>query len=181
MRAHEIEQWVQVQAMWMYLEAVFTSGDIAKQLPQESKRFQTIDKNWVKIMTKANEQPIALLYIDGNDSLKQLLPYMLEQLELCQKALTEYLDMKKNIFPRFYFVSNMALLDILSNSNNPVKIMPHIGAVFDGIDRLTFAQQSKLEQLEEESLSDDEPKKEKPPTEASSMVAKGSKFNASLP
>ena len=42
--------------------------------------------------------------------------------------------------------------------------MPHIGAVFDGIDRLTFAQPSKLEQLEEESLSDDEPKKEKPPT-----------------
>ena len=48
--------------------------------------------------------------------------------------------------------------------------MPHIGAVFDGIDRLTFAEPSKLEQLEEES--DDEPKKEKPPTEASSMVAK---------
>ena len=63
-----------------------------------------------------------------------------------------------------------ATQDILSNSNNPVKIMPHIGAVFDGIDRLTFAEPSKLEQLEEES--DEEPKKEKPPTEASSMVAK---------
>ena len=35
---------------------------------------------------------------------------MYKELELCQKALTEYLDMKKNIFPRFYFVSNMALL-----------------------------------------------------------------------
>merc|ERR1712185_365311 len=27
-----LEQWVQVQSMWMYLEAVFTSGDIAKQV-----------------------------------------------------------------------------------------------------------------------------------------------------
>merc|ERR1719162_1826071 len=70
--SEQLEIWIQVQGMWMYLEAVFTSGDIAKQLPQESKRFQNIDKNWEKIMTKGNEQPIAIQYIDGNDSLKQL-------------------------------------------------------------------------------------------------------------
>ena len=66
-----LEQWMQVQAMWMYLEAVFTSGDIARQLPQESKRFQGIDKNWVKIMSKANEVPLVIQYIYGNDSLKE--------------------------------------------------------------------------------------------------------------
>ena len=41
----------------------------------------------------------------------------------------EYLDMKKKIFPRFYFVSNVALLDILSNGNNPPKIMPYVSVV----------------------------------------------------
>ena len=35
--SEQLEIWIQVQGMWMYLEAVFTSGDIAKQLPQESK------------------------------------------------------------------------------------------------------------------------------------------------
>ena len=67
-----LEQWTAVQAMWQYLEAVFTSGDIAKQLPQESKRFQGIDKNWVKIMSKGNEVPNVVNYIVGNDVLKQL-------------------------------------------------------------------------------------------------------------
>ena len=99
-----LEQWVQVQAMWMYLEAVFNSGDIAKQMPQEAKRFQSIDKNWEKIMQKAFETRNVIQYCFGNDVLKNLLPHLLEQLEVCQKALSGYLDQKRAAFPRFYFV-----------------------------------------------------------------------------
>lgn len=64
---------------------------------------------------------------------------MHHELEKCERALTEYLDMKKNVFPRFYFVSNAALLDILSNGNDPPKIQPHLGSVFDGIGSLEYS------------------------------------------
>ena len=43
----------------------------------------------------------------------------LPRLSLCEKALAEYLDMKRLAFPRFYFISSADLLDILSNGTNP--------------------------------------------------------------
>ena len=60
-------------------------------------------------------------------------------LETCQKSLNEYLDIKKKIFPRFYFVSNVALLDILSNGNNPPAIMPYVSDCYDALSKLIFS------------------------------------------
>jgi dynein heavy chain len=143
-----LEQWTAVQAMWSYLEAVFTSGDIAKQLPQESKRFQGIDKNWVKIMSKGNENPNVINYIYGNDVLKQLLPHMIEQLELCQKALSGYLDQKRAAFPRFFFVADATLLEVLSQGSNPQAIQPHLQSVFDSVVYAEFGKKENASCIE---------------------------------
>ena len=45
-----------------------------------------------------------------------------DTIETCEKALNDYLEQKKKAFPRFYFVANQALLDILSNGNRPLKV-----------------------------------------------------------
>jgi hypothetical protein len=50
-----LEEWLNCQRSWLYLEPIFRSEDITRQLPVESKRYQTMERIWRKIMKNAYE------------------------------------------------------------------------------------------------------------------------------
>lgn len=50
-----LEEWLNCQRSWLYLEPIFSSEDINQQLPVESKRYQTMERIWRKIMRNAYE------------------------------------------------------------------------------------------------------------------------------
>lgn len=138
-----LKVWVSVTRGWAALESIFlASADIRSQLPDDTKRFEGIDSEFKELMKDAVNVPICteVCLVDGR---QEILSSMMARLDQCQKSLNEYLDQKKKIFPRFYFVSNVALLDMLANGTNPPKIMKYLGDCYDSLDELVFVKDDK--------------------------------------
>ena len=73
---------------------------------------------------------------------KNFLPLLIDlnkKFEQIQKNLNQFLEAKRSQFPRFYFLSNEDLLEIIGQSKDPKPILQHIGKMFEGIASLTIS------------------------------------------
>ncbi|CAK0818712.1 unnamed protein product [Prorocentrum cordatum] len=130
--------WQKVQANWCRLEPIFMqSDDIRSQLPEDAKRFEQMDNQWKDLMLDASGSHL-IVDICCFEGREDALTQISEGIDTCEKSLNEYLEQKKKIFPRFYFVANQALLDILSNGNRPLKVAEYLGDMYEGVKTLNF-------------------------------------------
>ncbi|XP_076380407.1 dynein heavy chain at 89D [Megalopta genalis] len=131
-----LELWTQLQKKWLYLEGIFVGGDIRLQLPDEAKKFDEIDKLFRKTMNDTSKR-LNVLECCTIEGRREEFEAMIYGLDKCQKSLTDYLNSKRAVFPRFIFLSDDELLSILG-SGVPTAIQEHVGKMFDNLDKFRF-------------------------------------------
>ncbi|XP_068166166.1 dynein axonemal heavy chain 2 [Antennarius striatus] len=138
-----IEMILTVQHQWVYLENIFRGKDIREQLPRECKEFEDASSSWKTIMGQLHKNNNALQGTH-HPGLLDKLSELNSKLENIQKALEIYLETKRQIFPRFYFLSNDDVLEILGQSQNQEAIQPHLKKCFSNIKSLRIEQEWNL-------------------------------------
>lgn len=130
-----IDKWLECQKKWMYLENIFSSPDIKKNLPTEQKQFEQCDKILKTLSQKTFKNP-KITQLTKEVNLLAKLTTTSETLDIIERQLEDFLEFKRSAFPRFYFLSNDELLEILAKSSRLDEVEPHIGKCFEGLVKL---------------------------------------------
>ncbi|XP_066216240.1 dynein axonemal heavy chain 14 [Saccopteryx leptura] len=135
-----LEKWMNCQRSWISLEPIFNSLEIRRQLPLEAKLFSQVISTWREMMYKM-ENKLDALQIVTSAGVLEMLQSCNTSLEYIKKSLEDYLEIKRMTFPRFYFLSNAELLDIIAKSRNPMSVQPHLVKCFENIKQLLIWKQ----------------------------------------
>jgi dynein heavy chain len=116
------------------------SEEVKKELPNESVKFITIDKDTKNILSECYKDQKVLVFCE-KDHVVPALEKIRADLQICEVALNGFVFSKQIAFPRFFFVSQTDLLDILSNGNVPTKVMKHMPKIFGAIKDLELIEE----------------------------------------
>ncbi len=125
--------WIDVQRRWVYLDGIFTgSADIKTLLPVETSRFVSISTEFLTLMKKVAKSPMVVDVLNIQN-VQRSLERLADLLAKIQKALGEYLERERASFPRFYFVGDEDLLEIIGNTKNIPRLQKHFKKMFAGV------------------------------------------------
>ena len=89
-----LDNWLTCQATWLYLEPIFSSDDIVKQMPTEGEMFKQVDAMWRGMMKATANAPSVVPIAREKERVDKLVECN-GLLEAIQKGLAAYLEKKR--------------------------------------------------------------------------------------
>ncbi|CAL4096187.1 unnamed protein product, partial [Meganyctiphanes norvegica] len=133
--------WMKVQSIWVELTPVFNNPDLPDKMPEENLLFREVDKKWREVMDLATGDEQLLRVLAKEDTLREMTT-CLETMAVIQRAVNIYLDNKRNIFFRLFFLSNEELTALICEKDMK-KLETHLRKVFEGVHSLQLDQNNK--------------------------------------
>ncbi|ANQ06174.1 Uncharacterized protein PCOAH_00004920 [Plasmodium coatneyi] len=124
------------QNLFLYLSRIFVLTDISKQLANESKKYKLIYSNFHNLCKLIEEDKKLEKFCARKDT-KEKLVELYNNLNLLLKSINEYLDLKREIFNRFYFLSTDDLINLISSNIND-QINTYLFKIFNSIYKLVI-------------------------------------------
>ncbi|KAH3679920.1 hypothetical protein WICMUC_000663, partial [Wickerhamomyces mucosus] len=128
-----LDFWVEVQRQWIDLYGIFDKKSGVRQfLLSEYTKFFNVSAEFVKTL-KIIHNSTTIIEIVSITDLPSVLQKISNSLVKITKALNEFLEKQRELFPRFYFIGNEDLLEIIGNMGNINRISKHFRKMFPGV------------------------------------------------
>ena len=131
-----LERWLLLQNEWKRLGSVFSISEIESSMPKELKRFNSLNKVWTRIVRSVTVNPNIVNVLYDDDAVRNNISYVQEQFGLCSQSLSSFLDIQRARFPRFYFITDAELLEVIGCKSNFERLDEYIGLIFSGMKKI---------------------------------------------
>ncbi|XP_056010102.1 uncharacterized protein LOC125667097 [Ostrea edulis] len=138
-----LRTWLDVQELWIELEEVYSSTDVRTSLSHDANRFAVLNKDF-RLLMRATEKNANVLQRCTRKNILSIVEHMKHGLETCRKNLLHHLERRRQIFPRFYFLSMEDVLHIVCNGYDLNQVNLYINKLFENVGSIVF------EEVEEE-------------------------------
>lgn len=131
--AEIIDEWINVQKQWIYLENILNNPEMGKQVPAEYKKFMAVDTSFKSLMSYCNDRPGVLNLMNEKKNLLKELKDWNAKIESVQRGLEDFLNKKRVLFPRFFFLAGDELTEIIAKAKSPPDVSPVLRKFFEAI------------------------------------------------
>lgn len=144
-----LEIWIDAQRYWVNLDIIYNSTIFSNIFGETTKQFINTRLQFQRIMWSSYKNPKAI-YNLMIDSRIKVFKEMTIHFQVLQKKVHEFLEEKRLIFSRFFFLNDSQFLEFLTLANTSQDFSMYINTLFVGAQNLYIqpADQVKLQKNE---------------------------------